>query len=273
MKVDVNYLIVDRYKGEKASIMCSCEDNNRKYNVRAIDYSLLPHILGESINDSIEESISDFPAVTNVIFFNLNKYYNTVKQNNKLPEYIFSNNHNKSFRLETVLQDYVILTDYKALISSIFMPRWLCFNPAKNISDKMDLYTPDDGENKFYYRNIKKLIELKWNIGKNCYIQLDPLISSSTESIRQHFKGNIALASNSMLMVNGNVFFENLQLNGCLTVNKIKEGRVDLSNLVIKNNGIKNCTKQNGLFKTKIVKVSNTILIFGKGNYSINKIF
>lgn len=227
-------------------------------------------MLGEDIN-YCDKSKSLYPAVTNIICFELDKYYITLHEGNKsLPEYVLSKDF-KSFRIETVLQDYLLLNEKDSKNISVNMPRWLCFNPVKETSNNSEFYTPDSGENNLYIRNCMKLCKLGWKIGENCIIHIDPLISNTTSRIIDHLKGNIIIESNSKLVIKGNIYIKNLYLKGCLTIKVKSGGCVTINNLNIHNNGFERINERNGIFKTKLVSISEYVLEYGNGNYFINR--
>lgn len=179
----------------------------------------------------------------------MNPKYNSDKQSFKKPT-----------RLECMMQDYPKLLDENALVGFSQFQRWTSFSAVKNAladgaekqkggnaaevaaTGETDMYTwpyrvlkqagVDIAEPiEVHYRNIK--------VQQPPKVVLHPSVGSTQQQIIQHFPGkaNVHIHKGATLVVEGDVNFDALDLDGTLIIKAVSGAKVKVDNLHVKNAG------------------------------------
>lgn len=138
-------------------------------------------------------------------------------------------------RLECVLQDYPLLLDDTSRVDHLKMERWIIFNPIKELETNNVVYSFKHGAKLYNKKNVKCLKCIGCKVEDNVNIYISPFTTISYSDYKKHFSNRICLKENSTIQLYGNIYINELYLNGKLSI-KAKEGfTINVNRLIIKN--------------------------------------
>ncbi len=206
---------------------------------------------------------SPYPANLNVFILNNSKAYEVLKPvDGLMPEFInpkYADEAKEKFkkptRLETMMQDIAEMMKGEKVVVTNFNKRFV-FSPVKNeiavAKDKRD--GMPYGEADFYKENrrlLKEIAGVDINVDgkdvttkqgltyeKGAEIVFNRRFSPTLEGIKEHFKGENKISDNSTVVLDGDIYFENVDINGAIRI-KLADGvRLTVKGLKLENGGV-----------------------------------
>ena len=231
--------------------LCCLKSNDKELTIN-VEYNQLDALLKEKYNKEgdipNEKGYSHFPGNTNVLCFEITKYYEALKKTNGLtPEFInpkYADSTKSIFkspaRLECMMQDFPLLFTNDEKVGFTTYPIWFSFACCKNnLSDGVDKISKGlnaesafSVEQNIFNCNVKilrklNLIEIKDRdltdkiIIHNKEIQIGPKLlikpsfAVSVYQLKDTIKGNILLSANSTMILEGDEKIEkDIEING-----------------------------------------------------------
>lgn len=162
-------------------------------------------------------------------------------------------------RLECMMQDYPkLLLKHNSPVGYVSLPRWLCFSAVKNNDENAvkqfnatgfpeSFFSGEEDIYKFYRKVLR---QQGVSVGSAEYDEANtqplgmprfPLViltnrsGLTTADLASHFGKNVQILDKSVLMIDGDVFLENVVLDGALTVKACKGARVVIRDCTISN--------------------------------------
>lgn len=261
----INSITIPRKPGDNLGGICKLTDNsNNKSITLNVEYNQLDSLLRDKWNPkgdiANEKGLSHFPGNTNVLVFELDSYFKTLKKNKGLmPEFVnpkYADESKTTFksptRLECMMQDYPQLLTENEKVGFTMYERWFCFSTCKNnLKDGTDRLkkgllaeTSFSCEQDIYSTNIKimrdvlgkleiirtdEIGEEKVNImGVDIYfgpkIVIFPDFAVTVKELRDKISGKISLTNRSVLLLESSEEkITNLTLDGFLRVTREKK--------------------------------------------------
>ena len=270
---DFNSLCVPRKAKEAVGgIAQLTHADGRKMTIN-VEYNQLDPLLRASSSDGSGDvndpstGFSPYPGNINQLIVKLEPYEKQLsKTGGAIDEFVnpkYKDSSKTTFksptRLECMMQDYPkSLTGTKASVGFTVFDNWIGYSPVKN--------SPEDGKKKFddgqpthtatsgefeFYNCASKILRLsgadipepkidpkqKFNgmsfpIGSK--VVLSPSFGCSFERVKSKING-LGVTARSVLLVEGDVSFENVQLDGALSIKAENGSKILLKNLSVKN--------------------------------------
>lgn len=141
----INSITIPRKPGDNLGGICKLTDNSNKRSITLnVEYNQLDSLLKSEWNPKgdipNEKGLSYFPGNTNVLIFELDSYFKTLKKTKGLmPEFVnpkYADETKTTFksatRLECMMQDYPQLLTENEKVGFTMFERWFCFSTCKN---------------------------------------------------------------------------------------------------------------------------------------------
>lgn len=245
----MNTVCVPRMPGESMGAICKLVDEKNPASeiVINVEYNQLDSLLRAKWNRSgdIKNQLgySHFPGNTNTLIFKIPEYYeNLTRTDGIIPEFVnpkYANVDKTVFksptRLECMMQDYPKLLSSTGEVGFTMYETWYCFSPVKNnihdaaacVAKGIPSYGAAEAEFNFYNWTNRMLnlagVDVEFNRQKQDYngmqfaygpkILMDPMFAITFKEIKCKFHGpNMLSKDGSMILSDGNLFFENLKL-------------------------------------------------------------
>ena len=246
--------------------------DGRKMTIN-VEYNQLDPLLRASSSDGSGDvndpatGFSPYPGNINQLIVKLEPYEKQLsKTGGAIDEFVnpkYKDSSKTAFksptRLECMMQDYPkSLTGTKASVGFTVFDNWVGYSPVKNspedgkkkFDDGQPTHTATSGEFEFYNcasrilrlagANVpepeidskQKFNGMSFPIGSK--IVLSPSFGCSFERVESKIN-NLALTAKSVLIVEGDVSFENVQIDGAFEVKAEKGSKIVLKNLSVKN--------------------------------------
>lgn len=266
--LDINMVAVQRRVGEQIGAIVgeTVGDHVRNINV---EYNLIDEEAFGS--GSIGDSVSMFPGNINLLICKASTYGEALKKTGGLvPEFVnpkFRDAEKTEFkspaRLECMMQDLpLLLNATKHKVGYTEMERFLCFSAVKNnLQDALSKFhltgypeSASSCESDIYSTNrrllamagcdvrttglpIRRFAHLPFEDGAK--IVLAPRFGTSVAEIRTRFPtpNLVRISDRSALVLEGDVYIQQLELDGMLVIKAAPGARVFIKNLTVRNDG------------------------------------
>eukprot|EP00298_Acanthocystis_sp_HF-20_P001070 c11458_g1_i1.p1 GENE.c11458_g1_i1~~c11458_g1_i1.p1 ORF type:complete len:593 (+),score=248.73 c11458_g1_i1:805-2583(+) len=268
----VNSLAVPRKPGEAVGGICKLVHSDGSNITINVEYNQLDPLLkatGKGGDTADETGFSPFPGNINVLIFELGSYVKTLQRTNGMvpefvnPKYADSTNTNfkKPTRLECMMQDYPKLLSSEDKVGFTQIDRWLSFSAVKNnVVDAADKHlktgaaeSASSGEADMYYVCRRVLADAGVKVTKEgplvsyaniptvsgAHVVLSPSFGVTVSEIQSRFPSpaEVSISDRSTLIVDGDVVFEGLELDGALVIRAEKGTKVVVKGLKVRNAG------------------------------------
>jgi len=273
---DVNSLTVPRKPGEAVGGICQLNKADGSSFTINVEYNQLDPLLRATVSpkgDVPDESgLSPYPGNINVLIFKLKPYFTVLeKTGGAIPEFVnpkYADEEKTKFkkptRLECMMQDYpkLLLEDPNTKVGFTQMERFICFSAVKNnaedaaakLASSGFAESASSGESDIYaaYRLILEMAGvnvkttglksdtfLKLPVSKGAKIVLYSSFGCTLKEIQSRFPTpeKVKISEQSVLVVEGNVIIESLELDGDLRLHAAPGATLVIRNLTCLNQG------------------------------------
>lgn len=274
---EVNSLTVPRKPGEAVGGICKLTHNNNSSITINVEYNQLDPLLRGTISPQGDvpdaSGFSPYPGNINVLIFALEPYTAVLNRTKgAIPEFVNPKYQDKAktefkpTRLECMMQDYPKLLESGSKVGFTQLERWISFSAVKNnvvdaAKKAQSTGFPESassGESDIYYFNRRVAVSAGVHIQPDGVAQdfagipvqmgarlvFSPFFGLSIKDIQSRFKteekkNNINISNQSTLVIDGQgqVTFENLDLDGALVIKTVAGANVHVKKLRVHNAG------------------------------------
>jgi len=259
----MNSVCVPRIPTENIGSICKLEGSDGSHKTINVEYNMLEALLRETPlgGDRPDETgFSPYPGNINILIFGIPTLAQRLEETGGLmPEFVNPkwtgpdrSAFKSSTRLECMMQDFPLLCGPQDKVGFVLMDRYMCFTCVKNNLKDAPHRKPHDCaltcEADLYASNIKLLrhcgavVEIEEpetttflgiSVKMGPRLVLQPSFSMCLEKLKARVFGKIKISRKSSLIVEGDIFIHDLDLDGALDVS----GSGEIKGQVVKNAG------------------------------------
>ncbi|GBG26944.1 UDP-sugar pyrophosphorylase 1 [Hondaea fermentalgiana] len=275
---DVNSLTVPRRPGEAVGGICQLdnEETGKSLTIN-VEYNQLDPLLRATTSPegdvADETGYSPYPGNINVLIFRCESYHRVLSETGgAIPEFVnpkYADEEKTKFkkptRLECMMQDYpkLLADDPDAKVGFTQMERSICFSAVKNnpadalgkLKSSGFAESASSGESDVYAvgrlllamagvqiktADIPSTTFLGLPFPLGAKVVLCPSFGTTVKEIRERFVSpeNVKISERSSLVLDGDIFIENLDLDGDLRVIAAPGAKIHIKNLTVRNEGV-----------------------------------
>lgn len=257
--IDFNFITTNRKPGEAVGCIVTLHDHvNGSKKTTCVEYNQIESYLNGQPEPMMDNQFSIYPGNTNILVLKLDQYREKlILSNGLVPEFINPKYESDKItfkspaRLETMMQEFSIFYDYNRVSYTNF-DKESCYSVMKNdlasavtkpsydciLSCEFEYHRSRANLFKRFGCQLEEPIEKVINgikVLDGPKIYYSPRFAKTYYELEQNIGKNIKLSRKSVLIIDGPIYLENIDLDGTLIVQASE--KCTINNLTIKNDG------------------------------------